>query len=56
MKEEHETFLRGVELYDKDWCLLATTITTRSVVQIRTHGQKYFAKLQKGEAFPEQVY
>lgn len=56
MKEEHEAFLQGVALYDRDWDLIATIVTTRSVLQIRTHGQKYFAKLEKGKVFPEQVY
>lgn len=55
MKEEHEAFLRGVDQYDKDWDLIATIVTTRSVLQVRTHGQKYFAKLERGEVFPEQV-
>lgn len=55
MKEEHEAFLRGVGLYDKDWNLIATVVTTRSVLQIRTHGQKYFTKLAKGEVFPLEV-
>lgn len=55
MKEEHEAFLRGVELYKKDWHLVAAVVKTRSVLQIRTHGQKYFAKLAKGEVFPLEV-
>ena len=55
MKEEHEAFLRGVELYQKDWHLIATVVKTRSVLQIRTHGQKYFNKLAKGEVFPLEV-
>eukprot|EP00903_Cladosiphon_okamuranus_P008067 g7781.t1 len=56
MKEEHEAFLRGVEMYNKDWHLIATVVKTRSVLQIRTHGQKYFTKLAKGEVFPLEPY
>lgn len=55
MKEEHEDFLRSVDQYDKNWDFIATIVTTRSVLQIRTHGQKYFAKLERGGLFPEQV-
>lgn len=55
MKEEHEAFLRGLVLYQKEWDLIATVVKTRTVLQVRTHGQKYFAKLEKGEVFPEEV-
>lgn len=55
MREEHDAFLHGVVLYGKDWDLIATVVRTRSVVQVRTHGQKYFKKLMKGEAFPQEV-
>lgn len=43
-------------MYNKDWHLIATAVKTRSVLQIRTHGQKYFTKLAKGEVFPLEVY
>ena len=44
---EHQLFLRGLELYGKGWKKIACLIKTRSVVQIRTHAQKYFSKLSK---------
>jgi len=34
-------------LYGKGWKKIATLIKTRTVVQIRTHAQKYFLKLSK---------
>lgn len=34
---------------------MATLVPTRSVVQVRTHSQKYFAKIDKGEQFPDAV-
>jgi len=50
--EEHELFLRGLELYGKGWKKIANLIKTRTVVQIRTHAQKYFQKLAKAQNGP----
>jgi len=46
-QEEHELFLKGLQIYNKQWKLIADMIKTRTVVQIRTHAQKYFQRLQK---------
>jgi len=46
-RDEHLTFIKGLELYGKGWKKIATLIKTRTVVQIRTHAQKYFLKLSK---------
>lgn len=46
-KEEHEKFLHGINVYGKEWKKIASMIETRTVVQIRTHAQKYFQKLAK---------
>lgn len=40
-------FIKGLELHGKGWKKIAALIKTRTVVQIRTHAQKYFLKLQK---------
>mmetsp|Transcript_36168 Transcript_36168/g.87295 ORF Transcript_36168/g.87295 Transcript_36168/m.87295 type:complete len:1009 (-) Transcript_36168:436-3462(-) len=52
--EEHRLFLQGLEQHGKGWKKIATLIKSRTVVQIRTHAQKYFQKLakarQNGEA------
>jgi SHAQKYF class myb-like DNA-binding protein len=45
--EEHKQFLHGIELHGKCWKKVASCVKTRSVVQIRTHAQKYFLKVQK---------
>lgn len=45
--EEHRLFLQGLEQHGKGWKKIASLIKTRSVVQIRTHAQKYFQKLAK---------
>jgi hypothetical protein len=39
--------VKGLKLYDKQWKLIAELIKTRTVVQVRTHAQKYFQKLLK---------
>lgn len=46
-REEHLAFVRGLELHGKGWKKIASLIKTRTVVQIRTHAQKYFLKLSK---------
>eukprot|EP00595_Chromulina_sp_UTEXLB2642_P001067 CAMPEP_0196767686 /NCGR_PEP_ID=MMETSP1095-20130614/41852_1 /TAXON_ID=96789 ORGANISM="Chromulina nebulosa, Strain UTEXLB2642" /NCGR_SAMPLE_ID=MMETSP1095 /ASSEMBLY_ACC=CAM_ASM_000446 /LENGTH=530 /DNA_ID=CAMNT_0042136227 /DNA_START=82 /DNA_END=1671 /DNA_ORIENTATION=+ len=46
-REEHLLFIKGLELYGKGWKKIAGLIKTRTVVQIRTHAQKYFLKLAK---------
>jgi SHAQKYF class myb-like DNA-binding protein len=46
-REEHHTFIKGLEMYGKGWKKIASLIKTRTVVQIRTHAQKYFLKLAK---------
>ena len=46
-QKEHALFVKGLELYNKQWKLIAELVKTRSVVQVRTHAQKYFIRLQK---------
>jgi SHAQKYF class myb-like DNA-binding protein len=46
---EHAAFLRGLALYGREWKRVAADIPTRSASQVRSHAQKYFAKLQKDE-------
>ena len=44
---EHAAFLQGLALYGREWKRVAADIPTRSASQVRSHAQKYFAKLQK---------
>lgn len=46
-EEEHEVFLQGLHLHGKQWKMIATMIGTRTVVQVRTHAQKYFQKMER---------
>ena len=45
---EHSAFLTGLTLYGRDWKLVSTLIPTRTSAQIRSHAQKYFAKVGVG--------
>ena len=45
--EEHQFFLDGLQQYGKEWKKIADLIKSRTVVQIRTHAQKYFQKVAK---------
>ena len=44
---EHQAFLTGLRLYGREWKKVAGAIKTRTSAQIRSHAQKYFAKLAK---------
>lgn len=46
-EEEHQKFLEGIETYGKDFKKVAALIKTRSVVQVRSHHQKYMLKIEK---------
>jgi len=48
-QEEHEQFLEGLKVYGREWKKVAQRIPTRTSAQIRSHAQKYFAKLAKEE-------
>lgn len=47
--EEHNCFLEGLRTYGKSWRKLSTMIPTRTVLQIRTHAQKYMLKLLRAK-------
>ncbi|KDO33427.1 hypothetical protein SPRG_02234 [Saprolegnia parasitica CBS 223.65] len=46
-KKEHELFLEGLERYGKSWKHISNLVVTRTLVQIRTHAQKYLQKQNK---------
>lgn len=50
-KHEHKRFLEALNLHKKDWKKVQQYVGTRTTTQVRSHAQKYFAKLaSKGEA------
>mmetsp|Transcript_302 Transcript_302/g.494 ORF Transcript_302/g.494 Transcript_302/m.494 type:complete len:352 (-) Transcript_302:296-1351(-) len=47
LKREHDLFLQGINQFGKDWKKIAGLVRSRTILQIRTHAQKYFEKLDK---------
>ncbi|KAL4106129.1 hypothetical protein PRIC1_004183 [Phytophthora ramorum] len=48
-EQEHQSFLAGLRLYGREWKKVAAKIKTRTSAQIRSHAQKYFAKLARDD-------
>ena len=46
-REEQERFIEGIERYGKEWKKVAACVETRTIVQVRTHAQKFQKKLAK---------
>ncbi|XP_050223593.1 protein REVEILLE 6-like [Mercurialis annua] len=44
---EHDKFLEALHLFDRDWKKIEAFVGSKSVIQIRSHAQKYFLKVQK---------
>ena len=55
-KQEHALFLEALAKYGKEWKSVATMVKTRTVVQTRTHAQKYFQKLSKIKGGSGSIY
>ncbi|KAL7561243.1 hypothetical protein ACA910_004164 [Epithemia clementina (nom. ined.)] len=44
---EHQAFLKGLQLYGREWKKVASHIPTRTSAQVRSHAQKHFVKMQR---------
>ncbi|XP_037458678.1 protein REVEILLE 8-like isoform X1 [Triticum dicoccoides] len=52
---EHDKFIEALLLFDRDWRKIEAFVGSKTVIQIRSHAQKYFLKVQKngtGEHLP----
>mmetsp|Transcript_10428 Transcript_10428/g.17053 ORF Transcript_10428/g.17053 Transcript_10428/m.17053 type:complete len:429 (+) Transcript_10428:183-1469(+) len=45
--EEHQRFLEGLRMYERDWKKIQAHVGSKNVMQIRSHAQKFFLKIQK---------
>jgi SHAQKYF class myb-like DNA-binding protein len=48
-KKEHEAFVTGYNRFGKSWKKIAEMVPSRSLVQIRSHAQKYLLKKRKDD-------
>jgi len=46
-EQEHQKFIQAIKKYGKDWKKIKEEVGTRSAIQVRSHAQKYFQKLNK---------
>lgn len=49
-EEEHNKFIEALKLYGRAWQRIEEHIGTKTAVQIRSHAQKFFTKLEKEAA------
>ncbi|KAB2002976.1 hypothetical protein ES319_D11G100800v1 [Gossypium barbadense] len=48
--QERDKFLEALQLFDRDWKKIEAFVGSKTVIQIRSHAQKYFLKAQKNGA------
>ncbi|KAK6918327.1 SANT/Myb domain [Dillenia turbinata] len=46
-EQEHDKFLEALQLFDRDWKKIEAFVGSKTVLQIRSHAQKYFLKVQQ---------
>mmetsp|Transcript_16286 Transcript_16286/g.33049 ORF Transcript_16286/g.33049 Transcript_16286/m.33049 type:complete len:360 (-) Transcript_16286:307-1386(-) len=46
-EEEHELFVHALKQHGRDWKKLEAAIMSKTAVQIRSHAQKYFQRIEK---------
>lgn len=54
-KEEQNLFVLAFKWHGKNWKKLSEIITTRSIIQIRSHAQKYCKKFKENQNGESQI-
>ncbi|KAL8041748.1 hypothetical protein ABFX02_09G004100 [Erythranthe guttata] len=50
-EEEHQKFLEALKLYGRAWRQIEEHVGTKTAIQIRSHAQKFFAKVARESCF-----
>eukprot|EP00189_Rhodosorus_marinus_P012980 CAMPEP_0184744432 /NCGR_PEP_ID=MMETSP0315-20130426/7192_1 /TAXON_ID=101924 /ORGANISM="Rhodosorus marinus, Strain UTEX LB 2760" /LENGTH=274 /DNA_ID=CAMNT_0027216135 /DNA_START=217 /DNA_END=1041 /DNA_ORIENTATION=+ len=48
-EEEHRLFLEAIEFHKRDWKKIQEHVATKDVLQIRSHAQKHFSKVERNK-------